>query len=529
MDTSTTLGKLWSNSTARFTRKQLIAIGAAILAAVIVLVSIVVIRSQTGAALATQPIVQQTLVQTVSASGTVNPQNTITVGSQVSGNISALYVDFNSKVKKGQVLAKIDPSTLQAQLDQANAALAQAQAQEAAQVGTADAATASITAASAGNAAQTATARASAAAIASAAATVAKSQSAVQLAQTTLTRDQSLYSQGYMARSQVQTDQDNLVQAQTGLESAQASLTQMRAQSAASTSQTAQTAAQTLVAQGQSASASNLAQADAAAVQSAQAQVQQDQLAVEHAIITSPVDGTVIDREISIGQTVAAGFQAPTLFTIAQNLHKMEVDIAVGEPDIGSIKAGQKVTFTVLAYPNDTFSGVVTQVRDNPTTVSNVVTYTVITQVNNDSGKLLPGMTATASIQIANAPNALVVPLAALQWHPTSSGRHRKAQATPSAAANASPWGQAAGSSAAAVTTGGSGVVFVQSSGGFGSGGITPVPVKILLVAGTQAAVAPQPGKTLNVGDAVVIGNAATAATQPSGTQGISGMGRALH
>src|SRR5581483_3830826 len=186
-----------------------------------------------------------------------------------------------------------------------------------------------------------------------------------------------------------------------------------------------QSAAQALVAQGQSTSASNLERAQGAAVQSAQAQVQQDQLNIQHATITSPVDGTVIDREISIGQTVAAGFQAPTLFTIAQNLHKMEVDIAVGEPDIGSIHVGQKVTFTVLAYPTDTFTGVVTQVRDNPTTVSNVVTYTVITQVNNDSGKLLPGMTATASIQVASAPNALVVPLAALQWHPTSGGHRR--------------------------------------------------------------------------------------------------------
>ena len=146
-------------------------------------------------------------------------------------------------------------------------------------------------------------------------------------------------------------------------------------------------------------------------------------------VITSPVNGTVVAREVSVGQTVAASLAAPTLFSIAQNLAKMEVDINVGEPDIGGIVSGNTVTFTVLAYPKSTFTGNVTQVRINPQTLNNVVTYDVVVDVANPNGTLLPGMTANATIDTASANNALIVPLAALQFGARAQRRrHRDEQ-----------------------------------------------------------------------------------------------------
>ncbi len=164
-------------------------------------------------------------------------------------------------------------------------------------------------------------------------------------------------------------------------------------------------------------------QAAQAGVAAAQAQVEQDELNIQRAVITSPVDGTVIARDVSVGQTVAASLQTPTLFSIAQNLHKMEVDINVGEPDIGNVRPGDAVSFSVLAYPNQTFTGTVSQVRVNPTTVNNVVTYTVITLVNNPNNALLPGMTANATIEVKTAKNALVVPTQALSFRPTGTSQ----------------------------------------------------------------------------------------------------------
>jgi HlyD family secretion protein len=461
----------------------------------------------------TQPVARQSLVQTVTASGTVNPQNTIAVGTQVSGTISEIDADFNSKVKKGQILAKLDPSTLQAQLDQASASLTQAQAQAAASVQSANSASAGIGGANA---------------------SVTKAQSAVGLAQTTLTRDRSLFNQGYVAQNQVQTDQDALNAAQAALQTAQSQASQAVSASAGG---------------GDSATAAQ------AAIAAQAAQVQQVQLSLQRSIITSPVDGTVISRAVSVGQTVAASLQTPTLFTIAQDLTKMEVDIAVGEPDIGSVKAGEGVDFTVLAYPNRTFHGTVSQVREAPTTVSNVVTYDVITKVNNPDGALLPGMTATATIDIAKVDNALIVPVAALQFHPTGgSGRtHTRtgaagaagasgagAAASPSAGASTAPgpagagtpWGQTNGSASQAVVSGGNGTIFVNRSGE-----TTRVTVHIDLVAGTLAAVTPTNGATLDVGDDVIIGSnggtskarAAGGASQGAFGNGARGATRGIH
>jgi HlyD family secretion protein len=417
--------------------------------ALIVIVGLIagtlVMRAGSAVQVVTTPVVQQTLTQSVTASGTVNPQNSISVGTQVSGTISQLNVDYNSKVTKGEVLARIDPSTIAAQVDQAQANLAQAQAQ-AVEAG------ANTSAQAAGaTAAQTA---------------IPKAQSALTLAQEQLTRDQTLLKQGYIAQETVQSDQSTVAQDDAALAQAQAAYAQSQAQT---------------VAQGAGTDAAQ------AAAQAAAATVQQDDVNLKNTVITSPVNGTVIARDVSIGQTVAASLQTPTLFLIAQNLGQMEVDINVGEPDIGGVKAGDTVNFTVLAYPNQVFTGKVTQVRINPTTVNNVVTYDVVVDVNNTTGQLLPGMTANATINIASAPNALVVPLSAVH-----------AQAKQGSATAASPWGGST-SGSSSVIRGESASIMVQRNGK-----IARVPVQVGLVTTTQAAVTPANGATLAAGDKVV-------------------------
>jgi len=478
------------------------------------------VRAKSQVSYVTAPATQQTLVQTVTASGVVNPQNNISVGTQVSGTISEIDVDYNSKVKKGQVLARLDPSTFQAQLDQARAALAQAQAQ-------ASAAGANVSGAASATDVAAANARAQAAAVGAAQANAQKTQAALQLAQTTLTRDSSLLSQGYIAQSSVDTDRANVAQDQADVASAQAAIAQAQAQAqagAAAIGQNGSTqAAQAATAQGAQA---NVAAADAV--------VQQDELNLQHSIIRSPVDGTVVARDVSVGQTVAASLQTPTLFAIAQDLGKMEVDINVGEPDIGNVKKDEAVDFSVLAYPNRTFHGTVSEVRINPQTVNNVVTYDVVVLVSNADGALLPGMTANASIDVATAQNALVVPISALQWKPYS-GTHRAATAAgaaPSGASASSPWGSTGSGTVAtsAITGGSAGTIFVQRDGK-----LTRIPVTVTLATATQAAIVPSQGETLQTGDAVVVGSngtthAATASRSPmSGRSPMGGAMRGIH
>jgi HlyD family secretion protein len=467
-------------------------------------------RSAAGAAYVTQPVVRQDLTQSVTASGTVTPQDTVNVGTQVSGTISAIYVDFNSKVHKGQVLAQLDTSQLQAQLAQAQANVDQAQAQAAAQAQNAGGQQANIEGAQAG--------------VQSAQANLAKTQSALSVAQETLSRDRSLLSHGYISQSQYDADASNEVAAESAVQSAQASLAQARAQTSSTASQAG--------------AARDTAAAAQASVAAAQAQVQQEQLNLQRATVVSPVDGTVVARDVSVGQTVAASLQTPTLFSIAQNLHKMEVDISVGEPDIGNVRAGDGVSFSVLAYPNQTFNGTVSQVRVSPQTVNNVVTYTVVTLVNNAQGLLLPGMTANATIAVKTAKNALVVPLQALSFRPAAGTltHHRRsgtASNSPSptgAASFASPWGQTAAGAGGAATAGSNGLIFVQRDGK-----PAPVRVHIDLVSGTQAAVVPLRG-TLQAGDNVIVSSGdSQSRSQTSGARafggpgGIGGIGRAIH
>ena len=525
----------------------------AVIAAVLVLAILVTgvlvyrVRSSAAVSYVTVPVAQQDLVQTVSATGTVNPQNTVSVGTQVSGTISEVDVDYNTKVKKGQVLARIDPTSLQAQLDSAKASLAQSQAQAAAAQNTAATATIGIDTAQSAAQVAAATARAAQAsalasqqAIASADAGVTKAQSAVTLAQGTVSRDNQLLAQGYIAQAQADTDRAALTAAQSDVQTAQVTAQQARSQAVAAAAQaqasSAQVASQNDAAEAaktQAAGSADTAQANGAAIGIQEANVQTAAANLAHSVITSPVDGTVIARDVSVGTTVAASLQTPTLFSIAQDLSKMEVDLAVGEPDIGSVKNGEAVDFTVLAFPNRTFHGVVSQVRKNPVVTSNVVTYTTVVLVDNGDQALLPGMTANATIDVQKASNAFVVPIAALTYTPAFTGTRgakgththnagaaangaapSHATQTAGQAGNASPWGATLGSASSAVVTGSQGRIFVQRNGK-----LVRVPVGITLVSGTQAAVAPAGDATLVAGDQVVTGDGATAKPAHARTQ----------
>jgi HlyD family secretion protein len=476
--------------------------------------------------LITTSVQRGTLVRTVTSSGTVNPENTISIGSQISGTISEVDVDYNTVVKTGQVLARIDPTQFQTTLDQALAQLAQTQAT--ARVGaagavganagigvqraTAEAAMHNVSAAKANLAAQIV-------AIAAAQANVAKAQSVLVLAQQTIGRDSSLLSQGYVAQTTVDADRAGLVTAQSGVASAQAAVEQARSQAAAGEQQVNQAAAQSASqnaqnavagAQAQASLGTAQAQANAIGIQAAQVRTARYNLA--HTTITSPVNGTVIVRNVAIGETVASSFSTPVLFTIAQDLTKMEVDLAVGEPDIGAVRAGETVTFTVLAFPT-TFTGTISQVRQSPTVVSNVVTYDTVVVVNNASGQLRPGMTANALIQTQRVTDALIVPLQALAWQPSAaiSARYNlPAQATGSGtSASRSRFGATMGAGATSLPAGSRGRIYVERSGA-----LQVVPVQIVLTAATQAAVKPLSG-TLQASDNVVIADTSGAQPQP--------------
>ena len=274
-------------------------------------------------------------------------------------------------------------------------------------------------------------------------------------------------------------------------------------QVSAARSQTVAGVAQGNAAGSQAAASVHGAAADRAAIESARAQLAEARANLNHTVITSPVDGTVIARNVSVGQTVAASFQTPTLYTIAKDLKKMEVDVAVGEPDIGAVRAGQKVEFTVLAYPNDTFHGVVAQVRENPTTIQNVVTYDTVVYEDNSDGRLRPGMTANASIHIAQVKSALVVPLAALRYRPRSSTPRANATARP---APQSAWGNTGTSESSTIGAGRIAQVTV-------AGLPRPVSVRVLLVSGGEAAIQPLAGRPVE-GDHVALAGAAPQRTQ---------------
>lgn len=280
------------------------------------------------------------IASTVTSSGTINPVVTVTVGTPVSGIIKELYADYNSQVKKGQVIAQIDPATYRALVEQSQGSYLSAQAN------------------------------------------LDKAKVTLVDAERTLKRYQNLVKDGSVAVS----DYDTYA---TAAASARAAVTAARG-----------------------------------SVGQAKGSYDQAKTNLAYTTITSPVDGIVISRAVEVGQTVTASMSTPTLFTIAQDLTKMQISATVDESDIGKIHEGGNATFTVDAYPETHFSGVVTQVRNAATTVSNVVTYSVMVAVDNSELKLKPGMTANVTFVAESRQGALKIPTAALRFRPkTADGK----------------------------------------------------------------------------------------------------------
>ncbi len=327
---------------------------------------------------------------TVTTTGNLNAVITVQVGSQVSGNIIALHADFNTKVKKGQLVAEIDPAPFQAAVDQASANVAAARAA----VVTAEAAVAK-------SQSDVANAEAN---VSSQKANLVKAQSAAELARIQNSREQSMLAAAIAAQQDADTALANYDQAKAGLAAAQAEVT--AAEAGVESARKQVDVARHQLAQSQ------------AMVKQAEAMLAQAKLNLAHTKILAPVDGTVESRNMDVGQTVAASFQAPTIFLIAQDLTKMQVDTNVDEADVGRVRVGQEATFTVDAWPGRVFRGRVAQIRQAPINVQNVVTYDVVVQVANEDLKLFPGMTANVTVFVGRAANVVRLPKAALRFRP---------------------------------------------------------------------------------------------------------------
>ena len=353
------------------------------------------------------------ITQTVSANGTLNPIVLVNVGTQVSGTVTKLYVDFNDKVEKGQPLLELDHSLLAAQARQS--------------------------AANVGNIAAT-----------------------LDLARANEARMKALFAQEYVSRQEL----DQAIQARRSAEA-------------------------------------QLAQARAAA--------DKDQVNLGYTVIRSPVSGMVIDRVVDLGQTVAASYQTPTLIKIAQDLSEMRIDSSFAEADIGKIKEGQKVRFTVDAFPDRNFTGEVQQIRMNPTTTQNVVTYNVRVSLENPDHILLPGMTAYVNIGVAQRKDVLLVPNAALRFKPADAEQTNGTEAPPASsprARNGGGGGGGEGKTRGKKAGGASGRVYVVDGRA-----IRPVSVQLGITDNRSTEIV---GGELKAGDTIVVSEAPTAATKPS-------------
>lgn len=301
-------------------RKRIIIISVIAVVVIGIVVAVVLLTSRKEMQLKTAIIKEGTVQTTVTATGYVQPVDKVEVGTQVSGVIEKIFVDYNSQVKKGQLLAELDKLTLNEKLNQANASLT-------------------------------------------------SSKGDLQLAQLNFDRVKKMYDAKAATEASFEEAQNKLIQAKTALANAEANLHQAKV---------------------------NLSYAE----------------------IYSPIDGVVLNRAVEQGQTVAASFSTPTLFTIANDLTKMQVEADVDEADIGRVKLGQRVTFYVDAYSDDVFEGTVNQIRLEPTVTSNVVTYTVIVEAPNPEEKLFPGMTANITI-ITEEEKGLMVLSSAMNFTPS--------------------------------------------------------------------------------------------------------------
>jgi len=366
-------------------------------------------RGQSGTVYRTAPVDRGDIEATVTASGSLNAVVTVQVGSQVSGNISELHADFNTPVKKDQLVARIDPQLFQAQVNQATATL---QAARSAVVN----AKASVARAQADVAAANAN-------LASARANILKSQVSVRDSKVKYDRRVPLAKEGVISPEDLDTAQDAYNTAVADEKVAEA-----MEQAAAENLNSAKASVD--VAQTQLASSG-------AQVNQAQAALDQAQLNFDHTYIRAPVDGVVVSRNVDVGQTVAASLQAPTLFLIAQDLTKMQVDTNVSEADVSRVKLGQSATFAVDAYPGRTFRGEVWQIRKAAINIQNVITYDVVISVSNKDLALFPGMTANVKILVNKHENVLRIPNAALRFRPPEALRPAATQ--PSGVRRAAP------------------------------------------------------------------------------------------
>jgi HlyD family secretion protein len=361
-------------------------------------------RSAGKASYLTARIDRGNIEATVTTTGNLNAVITVQVGSQVSGNIIALYADFNTKVKKGQLVAEIDPAPFKAAVDQAFASLNAAKAAVVTAQATLAKSKADLASAEANVVAQKAN--------------VVKAASAVDLAKVENDRRQVMVKSGSTSQEDADTAKANYDQAIANVDAVNAAVS--AAESAADSARKGVDVAQT-----------QLDQAVAMVAQD-QAILAQAQLNLDHTRIVAPVDGTVESRNMDVGQTVAASFQAPTIFLIAQDLTKMQVDTNVDESDVGRVKVDQAATFTVDAWPGRVFRGRVAQIREAPINVSNVITYDVVVQVSNEDLKLFPGMTANVTIAVGRADNVVRLPKAALRFRPRGASANRGTSQTQS-------------------------------------------------------------------------------------------------
>jgi HlyD family secretion protein len=338
----------------------------------------------------TAAVTRGPLTAAVSATGTLNAVITVLVGSQISGQVRELHADFNSLVKKGQVIARIDPEIFEAKVHQVSAQVEAARASVLNQQAAVEKTRADL--------------ENTRAALAAARAQTAKSQVAVVDSNRTLGRNRDLRQRGLIA----QVDEDT---AQAAYDSAVAQIDASKAQEQAQLSAVRAAEAQLKV------SEAMLKNAMAQVTQN-EAALRQAQVDLDRTFIRAPVDGVVVGRSVDVGQTVAASLSAPTLFTIAQDLRNMQVDTNVDEADVGRVKLGQVATFTVDSFPSRTFAGEVVQIRKAPLVVQNVVTYDVVVTAKNPEQRLLPGMTANVRIVIDQKESVLQVPNAALRFRP---------------------------------------------------------------------------------------------------------------
>jgi HlyD family secretion protein len=364
----------------------------------------------------TAEITRGEVVQTVTATGQLNPMTNVQVGCQISGIVDKIFVDYNSRVTNGELIARIEPTTYQATVAQA-------------------------------------------------AGDVSNAEATLELSTVETKRADALYKASLISRSDFDKAVADLHQSQANLLIKQATL-------------------------------------------------QMHQVDLDHTSIYAPVDGVVISRNVDVGQTVAASFSAPTLFVIANDLSKMQIDAYVSEADIGGIETNEVVNFTVDAYPTRTFHGTVLQVRNSPQTNQNVITYDTVIVVDNSDEKLKPGMTANVSVITAQTTNALKLPNAALRFHPESAETNRMSQSGNSS--------RGSGNGGKERYAGGEGgqphgdhsgrTVYVPVKGPDGTiDSLTPVKIKT----GINDGISTQVLEGLKEGDEVIVGT-----NLPSGEQG---------